>query len=238
MITRDNYEAYLLDKQEGLLSEEDAKALERFLDANKDLLSDASLVFDDNIKFGYATQEEFSDKDKLYKHVFTVSKWVKAAAIVLLVVAASYFVFMIWDNNSSEPQIAKKKTECISIKDQSAKINTLNDTVSSENKTVQSSKNASKPQIAQPRPQINTEEQPLKQIKSEEADLIADNTEINNGNEEVLQQTESEELPSIVVYKQPEKIRSDNLVIYKTPETSRLKRIKDKVTEYMNTIRV
>ncbi|MBO6118748.1 MAG: hypothetical protein J6P44_09430 [Bacteroidales bacterium] len=228
MITRDNYEAYLLDKQEGLLSEKDAKALERFLDVNKDLKADASLVFDDNIRFGYATEEEFSDKDKLYKPVFTVSKWVKAAAIVLLVVAASYFVLMIWDNNSSEPQIAKTKTEDISIKDQSVKINTINDTVNSEKETVQSSKNTSKPQIAQP----------LKQIKSEEADLIADNTEINNGNEEVLQQTESEELPSIVVYKQTERIRSDNLVIYKTPETSRLKRIKDKVTEYMNTIRV
>lgn len=87
MITKDNYQAYLLDFLEGNLSSENKRELERFLEKNPHF-ADELKSYDESIFLSPDLTIKFEDKESLmHKKRFLFPLWAKyssyAAAILL-----------------------------------------------------------------------------------------------------------------------------------------------------------
>ncbi|MCH3923758.1 MAG: hypothetical protein LKE30_02410 [Bacteroidales bacterium] len=118
-ITKENYEAYLLDKAEGNISNEDLVELDAFLKENPELKPKEN-EYDENIRAIYNSSIHYPNKESLIKKQTTIIPFIiritSIAACLVLVVVLSLFVF----NKQDIKQVAKQ-TDSENIKDKSEK---------------------------------------------------------------------------------------------------------------------
>lgn len=104
-INRENYQAFLLDRQENNLSPEREQELETFFKDNPDLLSeeeDCDLAF----RLKEFPNDVFVNKEKLFKKKAiktTFFQYGSAAALLLLAICTYFFVRQGLDNNKTTP---------------------------------------------------------------------------------------------------------------------------------------
>lgn len=101
MITKENYEAYLLDKAEGNLSEQLLKELEFFLKANPQLQPEED-AYDEAFVMKYDSYEPLPYENELLKKpviIPLVWKTVSIAASIALLIGV--FFFLQPNNNQS-----------------------------------------------------------------------------------------------------------------------------------------
>jgi hypothetical protein len=115
-ITKENYEAYLLDKAEGNISNEDLLALDAFLNENPKLKPKEN-EYDENIKAIYNSYIHYPNKETLLRKPATIIPFIirvtSIAACLALVVVLSLFVF----HKQETKQVAKQiKSEKIIMK--------------------------------------------------------------------------------------------------------------------------
>ena len=127
MITKDNYQAYLLDFLEGNLSKENKRELELFLEKNPQF-ADELKAYDESLFLVPDLEIKFEDKESLmHKKRFLFPIWAKyssAAAVILLLIGFSFTLFHhpysetnitidspIAQNTSKPIIIAKEKTD-------------------------------------------------------------------------------------------------------------------------------
>lgn len=111
-ITADNYELYLFQYAEGMLSDKERREVEAFLDAHPDIREEFAL-YDPTLNVAELPKMEYPDKAKL-KH-YTLLSWKVlryAAAVLLLAGVATFFMLR---NNSSAPDrqtiVAQNQTD-------------------------------------------------------------------------------------------------------------------------------
>lgn len=121
-ITKENYEAYLLDKAEGNISNEDLLALDAFLNENPELKPKED-EYDENIKAIHNSSIHYPNKETLMKKQATIIPFIirvtSIAACLALVVVLSLFVF----HKQDIKQVAKQiKSEKIKVKSEKSEI--------------------------------------------------------------------------------------------------------------------
>src|SRR5574344_2419258 len=118
-ITKENYEAYLLDKAEGNISNEDLVELDAFLKENPELKPKEN-EYDENIRAIYNSSIHYPNKESLIKKQTTIIPFIiritSIAACLVLVVVLSLFVF-----NKQDIKQVEKQTDSENIKDKSEK---------------------------------------------------------------------------------------------------------------------
>jgi hypothetical protein len=122
-ITKENYEAYLLDKAEGNISNEDLLALDAFLNENPKLKPKEN-EYDENIKAIYNSYIHYPNKETLLRKPATIIPFIirvtSIAACLALVVVLSLFVF----HKQETKQVAKQiKSEKIIMKSEKIIVN-------------------------------------------------------------------------------------------------------------------
>ncbi|MFA7081217.1 MAG: hypothetical protein WC135_01270 [Bacteroidales bacterium] len=97
MITKDNYQAYLLDFLEGNLSSENKRELELFLEKNPQF-ADELKAYDESLFLSPDLGIKFEDKESLmHKKRFIFPIWAKyssSAAVILLLIGFSFTLFL------------------------------------------------------------------------------------------------------------------------------------------------
>src|SRR5574344_1278479 len=122
-ITKENYEAYLLDKAEGNISKEDLVELDAFLKENPELKPNED-EYDENIRAIYNSSIHYPNKESLIKKHATIIPFIirvtSIAACLVLVVVLSLFVF----NKQDIKQVAKQTdSEKIKVKSEKNVVN-------------------------------------------------------------------------------------------------------------------
>ena len=111
-ITIDNYEAYLLDRAEGTISQQDKEALELFLEANPSLAKNAEL-YDPSLVLVADNDLIYPDKDRLLRKkpsvVLYFWKISSAAAVFIGLIIGGYFLFK--DAEPLQPIAVTPKTQ-------------------------------------------------------------------------------------------------------------------------------
>ncbi|MBR1774678.1 MAG: hypothetical protein IJ759_04040 [Bacteroidales bacterium] len=228
-INTDNYEAFLLDRMENSLSAEQERELDEFLSQHPEL-NDGIAEFNSDIKFEYSTNGEFLRKNKLYKPVFIIPNWVKAAAVVLVIVAVSYFSYIFIDTTKTNAPIAKVNTQPIATNSQQESLATEENMFNSDKVSKTSATNETRQQKI---PQVT--EEIIATI--EEMPLIAENTEVKTEENPVNSQTEPKESTSLIVYKQADRVETQNLIAYAPTHATGLRKVINNSREFLNKIR-
>lgn len=122
-ITKENYEAYLLDKAEGNISNEDLVELDAFLKENPELKPKED-EYDENIRAIYNSSIHYPNKESLIKKHATIIPFIirvtSIAACLVLVVVLSLFVF----NKQDIKQVAKQTdSENVKVKSEKSVVN-------------------------------------------------------------------------------------------------------------------
>lgn len=111
-ITKENYEAYLLDKAEGNISNEDLLALDAFLNENPKLKPKEN-EYDENVKAIYNSSIHYPNKETLLRKPATIIPFIirvtSIAACLVLVVVLSLFVFHKQETKQVAKQIKSEK---------------------------------------------------------------------------------------------------------------------------------
>ncbi|MBQ7985258.1 MAG: hypothetical protein IJ250_06450 [Bacteroidales bacterium] len=223
MITLDNYEAFLLDKAEGTLSKQAERELDEFLSEHSEL-NGGIIDTDSKIKFTYSTNEEFKLKKTLMRPVFNAFTWVKAAAVVLFVVASAYFVYTFSDNTPPDSPVAKVSSTPQHDSSTIKSVDTVTYAVKPQKHVTQNIK----PIIKNEKTQDLINEEPIAVYKEKQPSTEPKTTETQN----TAKQTDL-----LIVYKQSDRTESQNLVAYAEPEPTGLKKMRNEAKEFFNKIR-
>ena len=111
-ITTENYELYLFRYAEGLLSDDEHREVEAFLDAHPDIREEFAL-YDPTLTVAGLPKMEYPDKAKLKHHVVLSWNVLRYAAAVLLLAGVATF-FMLHNNGSapdSQTIVAQNQTD-------------------------------------------------------------------------------------------------------------------------------
>lgn len=185
MITKDNYQAYLLDFLEGNLSKEDKRELEVFLEKNPHF-ADELKAYDESIFLSPDLTIKFEDKETLmHKKRFIFPIWARyssyAAAILLLI----GFSFTLFHNPNLENDLTIDKA---------------------------TSQNTSKPIIIEEK---ITEEPQQENLIAKKENTNSTYNDIRPTTPKVVSQTQTEpKANDIIIEKEPRIILSNNLVVY------------------------
>lgn len=185
MITKDNYQAYLLDFLEGSLSKEDKRELELFLEKNPHF-ADELKAYDESIFLSPDLGIKFENKETLmHKKRFLFPIWAKyssyAAAILLLI----GFSFTLFHHPYSENDLMIDKP---------------------------TSQNTSKPIIIEEK---IIEEPQHENLIAKKENTNSTNNDIQPSTPKVISQTQTEpKANDIIIEREPRIILSNNLVVY------------------------
>lgn len=193
-ITRQNYEAFLLDRIEGKLNSEELTLLEEFLQQNPDLeVSDSD--YDETLRVSYDHTLYFEDKNSLKaiansKHAKIISLnirliYLSAAAMLLLVLGIGLFM----KNNGDNTMINTELT---------AKNNDL--------KPLRTEKNETKDRLVATKPNVKSLKPQKTTVKRQDISLKEENMEMNSEQT----QTDTQEIMQDI------EIHQTNLLVYDT----------------------
>jgi len=185
MITKDNYQAYLLDFLEGNLSSEDKRELELFLEKNPHF-ADELKAYDESLFLSPDLGIKFEDKESLmHKKRFIFPIWAKyssSAAIILLLIGFSLTLF---HNPNSETNL------------------TIDNPIA---------QNTNRPVIIE---EEKTDEPQKENLIEKIENTNSTSEEAQPMTPKVISQTKTEEkVNDIVIEKEPRIILSNNLVVY------------------------
>ena len=201
-ITTENYELYLFRYAEGLLSDDERREVEAFLDAHPDIREEFAL-YDPTLTVAGLPKMEYPNKAKLKHHVVLSWNVLRYAAAVLLLAGVATF-FMLHNNGSapdSQTIVAQNQTD-------STTPQPLQD-------TTQDAETTEQPQTA-PAPvrhvaqhaisqQITTNATPVSESVAENettqtTQLLAENTDSTMKNNDSQNFIQHKETPTKVVY--------------------------------------
>lgn len=224
MITTENYEAYLLMREEGELSAEKAKELKEFLSKNPDLAPQKN-EYDPKIKAIYSIDEPFAlTKELLHtpSAKFYLWKPLSFAASLALVIAISILIFK--NSNNKTPQFAKKSQKqtnlSTKVAEPIAKANTTNlktnifyANSSNQKRIAQKTtyKTTSQKQITAQQPTQPLS--PIAQTNIEQSKTKQDRMQTDQPKEQ-SQKSISIRVNTLVVYAQPNTEKQDTVHIY------------------------
>lgn len=213
MITKDNYQAYLLDFLEGNLSKEDKRELEVFLEKNPHF-ADELKAYDESIFLSPDLTIKFEDKQTLmHKKRFIFPIWARYssyAAAILLLIGFSFTLFhhpYSKTNLTIDTPIAQNTSKLIIVEEKITEQPQQENLIAKTENTNSTSKEA---QPTTPKVVSQTQTQPKANdiIIEKEPRIILSNNLVVYVVDNLITYVEEEEFKEIKVYE------VDNLIAY------------------------